>query len=235
MNLKVYRATHKGFVRSKNEDYYFVRKRPFPLFIVADGVGGERGGEIASELASEYIASILIKKVQESDNPDYSLIIQEAFKETNLYVRYASTKDRRTYGMCTTLTLGFIIQETLYVGHVGDSGAYIFRNGEEINLTRPHTVAYGMGIESDNHPLSHVLTRVVGQKDPLEVDINVTKLQKGDLILMATDGLFKYSSLNEIKTVLTNSSIKDSAKNLVKYGLSRGGIDNISVVVCTYD
>ncbi len=235
MNIKLYGATHKGYVRNENEDFYLTKERPFPLFIVADGVGGERGGEIASKLASENIAKLLFEKQKRYSGSEYPSLIQEAFIETNHMIHNTGMQSRKTLGMCTTLTLGFIKKDTLFVGYAGDSEAFIFRSSKEIVLTKPHTLAYGMGITADDHPLSHVLTRVVGQKDPLEADVTSLVLEKGDKILLATDGLSKYVPLEEVKEVIYKSKPELITDNLIALALQYGGRDNITVVVCIYE
>ncbi|MBT9164125.1 MAG: Serine/threonine phosphatase stp [candidate division WS2 bacterium] len=232
MIVKLYGSTHPGYHRKKNEDFYFIEDNPYPLLMVADGVGGERKGEVASELASQAIIAHLYNYLKSGFSRNkMNLLLKEIFDKANLLVYKAGKGSPDFHGMCTTLTLSLIYNKKLFVAHVGDSQAFIIRKNRIITLTKLHTLAHFMKIKTEDHPFSHVLTQVIGQREPLLVDARSILLKKKDIILLSTDGLGKYVSTREIKKIAISSDVHDLPEMLIGAALARGGHDNITVAV----
>lgn len=232
MIVKLYGSTHPGYLRKKNEDFYFIEDNPYPLMMVADGVGGERKGEVASELASQAIIAHLYNYLKSDFSRNkVNLLLKEIFDKVNLLVYKAGKGSPDFHGMCTTLTLSLIYNKKLFIAHIGDSQAFIIRNNRITTLTKLHTLANSMKIKTEDHPYSHVLTQVIGQKKSLLVESRSVVLNKKDIILLCTDGLGKYMSPREIKKIAISSDVHDLPELLIGVALARGGHDNITVAV----
>jgi len=203
-------ATDIGKARKKNEDAfgYFENE----LFLVADGLGGLPAGEIAAQLAVERALEVY----QESKN------LKRAFEMANHEV-YRQARENPAYmGMSTTLVGAVIEGKFLTIANVGDSRAYLI-SGDKISQI---TIDHGLGMG--------VVTRVIGINPEVKVDIFKKDMEKGDLLLLCTDGLHGILSDEEILEVLkktgkTKKALKIKAKELVKVANAAGGLDNITV------
>ncbi|MBT9130351.1 MAG: Serine/threonine phosphatase stp [candidate division WS2 bacterium] len=232
MIVKLNGSSHPGYQRKKNEDFYVIEDNPYPLMMVADGVSGERKGEVASELASQAIIAHLYNYLKtDFSRNKVNFLLKEIFDKVNLLVYKAGKGSPDFQGMCTTLTLSLIYNKKLFVAHVGDSQAFIIRKSRIITLTKPHTLAHFMKIKTEDHPFSHVLTQVIGQKKPLLVEARSVVLNNEDIIVLCTDGLGKYVSTREIKKIAISSDVHDLPEMLIGAALAKGGHDNITVAV----
>jgi protein phosphatase len=236
MEAKV--LTHPGLVRTANQDAYLASVEK-GLFAVADGLGGHLAGEVASWLAVQTVERFL--EIAKRGDP-LELLRQAMLRANRLVFRESqSNPDRR--GMGTTLTVAWLRDSLLYVGHVGDSSAYHFRNGHLNKLTRDHSLVEEMrhlgGIteeEARSHPQRHILTRAIGTEPQVAVDTLVFSLQEGDLVLLCTDGLSSVVSLPEIEEILkTTPQLGEAIDRLVKLALRRGAPDNLTVVLVRYE
>ncbi|MCU0341597.1 MAG: Stp1/IreP family PP2C-type Ser/Thr phosphatase [Spirosomaceae bacterium] len=232
-----------GCVRTNNEDAArFVRpanstvrlQKGF-LAIVADGMGGHAAGEIASQLAVETIAKTYY---QREEAPEESLFL--AFTKANRDIWQAASRNSRQRGMGTTCTTLAISESRLYLAHVGDSRAYLFQNGQLIQLSTDHTYVQSLveqGVitpaEADKHPERNVLTRAMGTHAKVEIDAAMLPqlLQDNDRLLLCTDGLYDYLANDEIAQFLLNPQLGDTAQQLVECAKQRGGHDNITVLL----
>lgn len=230
MRVTAAAATDIGLVREGNEDSYLTEE---PLFAVADGMGGHRGGEVASQLAVETLEKMF--KEGAGDLPDQ---VQEA----NRVVFERSVLDRKVAGMGTTLTAAAVEGDRVRLAHVGDSRAYLLRDGELRLLTEDHTLVHRMVSEgeiseeeAETHPQRSVLTRALGVDTVVDVDEDTFQVRPGDRLLLCTDGLTSMVSEDQIGEVLrTVRDPQEAAERLVRMANEAGGVDNTTVVVLDF-
>lgn len=217
--------------------------------IVADGMGGARAGERASELAIEALLSHLVNVTPwllspaAGDGEGFEDELQRAIRRCNEEIFKESREHPEREGMGTTLTLALVLWPRLYVAHAGDSRCYLHREGRLEQLTSDHTVARELidkgGLEEGQAaktPLSHILTNVLGGDETgLLPQVQKRRLRRGDLLLLATDGLTKHVSDDEILTVLDRrASAQEICETLVHGANDAGGSDNVTVVVARF-
>jgi protein phosphatase len=230
MNVAVGAATDIGQVREGNEDSYLVLE---PLFAVADGMGGHRGGEVASALALETIRHLF----EEREGS-----LSEQVEEANRAVFQRSAADRAVQGMGTTLTAALVQDDGVRLAHVGDSRAYLYRDGELHQLTSDHTLVHRMveegeisEEEAETHPKRSILTRALGVDDAVQVDEGIVEVRAGDRLLLCTDGLTVMVSDEEIRAVLDRTpDPQEAAERLVAAANRAGGVDNITAVILEF-
>ncbi len=227
MNVRVGAATDIGQVREGNEDSYLVDE---PLFAVADGMGGHRGGEVASKLALDTIERMFQRREG---------TLSGQVEEANRAVFERSSLDRRVAGMGTTLTAALLEGDRLRLAHVGDSRAYLLRDGRLHLLTEDHTLVHRMvaageisEAEAEVHPHRSILTRALGVDMSIEVDESAVEVRPGDRILLCTDGLTGMLSEERIREVLAATpDPQEAVERLVHEANRAGGIDNITALV----
>jgi serine/threonine protein phosphatase PrpC len=222
--------TDTGRQRRDNEDNAFVRA---PLFVVADGMGGAQAGEVASALAVEEF---------QQDLPDEGSAEQRLttrIREANRRIYELSRVEHEHAGMGTTLTAVLLDDDTLAVAHVGDSRAYIFRDGELGRLTQDHSlveelVRQGKLTEEQaaEHPQRSIITRALGIEVDVEVDTWTYQVRAGDVVLLCSDGLTSMIDEDQIVRILGGtSSLAQAGDQLIDAANEAGGRDNITVVL----
>ncbi|HEV3475127.1 MAG TPA: Stp1/IreP family PP2C-type Ser/Thr phosphatase [Actinomycetota bacterium] len=224
--FRVGARTDVGKVREGNEDGFMARD---PLFAVADGMGGHRGGEVASKLALDTL-----KKAA-----DRSQALPEVVKEANRVVYRKAAADRALAGMGTTLTAILADGEHLRLAHVGDSRAYLVRDGELQRITKDHTVVERMveegritAEEAEIHPQRSILTRALGVEEEVQIDQATIEAHPGDRIVLCSDGLTGMIGEARILDLLDRHEDPQSASDaLVDAANEAGGLDNVTVVV----
>lgn len=233
-----------GKVRDINEDNYCVLKKDYYLLIVADGMGGHNAGEVASFLAVNTIKEHIDKYISSGmEEETIKGIIYEAFNRANEKIYLHSKANISCDGMGTTTTLILKSNSTIFVGHVGDSKAYIIKNGNVNQITQDHSLVAELvrkGSITENealkHPKRNIITRALGTSKDIKVDIFTKNINPLDSIVLCTDGLSNFVDSYEIgKNV---SEIKDSVEiceRLVLMANQRGGYDNITVIVAKND
>lgn len=236
--------SHQGMIRKDNQDSYGfiepeseeVLKQRGRLFIVADGLGGHRGGRVASKMAVDIIGKLYFSAEKE---PIYPALLN-AIEVANHSIFETSGKHEELQGMATTCTALVIHNADLHLAHVGDSRAYLVRNGVIRQLSTDHTLVEEMvnsGIinqnEARSHPDSHILTRSLGILQSVEIDTldPPLKLQPADLILMCSDGLTVYLEDPEILGIVAANAPDKACEILVETANERGGRDNITVEI----
>ncbi|MGH7503509.1 MAG: Stp1/IreP family PP2C-type Ser/Thr phosphatase [Longimicrobiales bacterium] len=230
-------ASDRGLVRANNEDA--VLDRPdASLWAVADGMGGHAAGEIASRLAIEALERDL------NENPPRSggLVdwLRRSFTSANSAIRAHGKAIAETRGMGTTLTV-FAASNAArgIIAHVGDSRAYLLRSGEIEQLTRDHTwvqerIDAGLltATQAREHPFASVLTRVLGMDSAVTPDVIEVQIEPDDRILLCSDGLTGMVPIEDIIGVINTDAPLDSVVGaLVDAAKSKGGLDNISIVI----
>ena len=230
---QVYKATDVGLVRKGNEDNFAVFDA---VYVVADGMGGEAAGEVASQMLVDTVRQELSGR----ENIDAGAM-QAAVMAANDDIRHYVGEHPGCEGMGTTATLLHIDEGKglAYWAHVGDSRLYLLRQGQEQleQLTQDHSYVEDLvregtitREEAKRHPQRNMLTRAVGAMENLTVDTGELAVAQGDTFLLATDGLMKHMTDEEIARLLQQGAA-DPAYNLVQTALNAGGSDNVTVVV----
>lgn len=233
--------TDVGIIRSGNEDnYLMVPDRG--VFIVADGMGGHAAGEVASEMAVRIIARELGELVRISDQ-EAADRMRKAIREANgaIFQRTLTEHDKR--GMGTTATAMAMIGRHYLIGQVGDSRAYVLRDGSFVQLTKDHSyvqeqvdAGYLSPEEARTHPYSNVITRCVGANGDVVPDLYMGILREEDLFLLASDGLTGMIDDDELHQILKNANTpQDVVGELINEANRRGGLDNITAIVVRID
>ena len=229
-------ATHVGHVRQINEDAYLERD-DLSLWAVADGMGGHHAGDVASSKIVEILDET---ESSTASNPlsAYVDAIEDKIISANTHlVNLAKEhKDNRTIG--STVVTMIATDDHCALLWAGDSRAYRCRDKETLQLTQDHSqveemVQQGLILpeEAEQHPASNVITRAVGASENIYVDVGIEQILPGDTFLLCSDGLNKHVSDAEINDLLQLPDIEDIPEKLVEMTLSRGAIDNVTVVV----
>lgn len=222
-------ASHRGMVRDNNEDAVFPSSDgdsvDHALLIVADGMGGHVAGEVASRIAINAAAS---NDLEPADR----------VAAGNRAIREEVARQPDLEGMGTTMTLAGFEGSTATIGHIGDSRAYLLRDGDLAQLTEDHTVAAEYVArgqldpqEAATHPQRHMLTRTLGLTRFVNVDEYKFDVEIGDRILLCSDGLTEMVPDGVIADTLTDRTPEEVVWKLVEMANDAGGVDNITVVV----
>lgn len=231
MRIETGVRTDVGRVREGNEDSYLMDE---PLFGIADGMGGHAAGEVASSTAVEALSSGAARV-----NPDDPESLVALIKEANRAIFEKATKDDSLHGMGTTCTLVLIDAHRAHLAHVGDSRAYLLRDGDLSRLSEDHTLVGRMVREGQlteeeaaKHPQRSMITRSLGIDSDVRVDLRSFDVRDGDRIMLCSDGLTSMTGEDTIKRVLQQTkSPQAAADELVDLANEAGGDDNITVVV----
>ncbi len=241
--MRVSVASHVGLVRERNEDDFCVWRPPgrpeLALLAVADGMGGHRAGEVASALALATLRSHLERELAGEGAGDLGALLAEGILAANRQVYERARRHPELRGMGTTVTAVLLAGLDLFLGHVGDSRAYLVRGDGIVRLTSDHSVVGQMvdrghltETEALSHPQRHVLTRALGVERGTEVDTGRERLRPGDVLVLATDGLTSLVSPEEIAGEVRGSGdFLSLACRLVRLANERGGHDNVTVVL----
>ncbi|HYF11953.1 MAG TPA: Stp1/IreP family PP2C-type Ser/Thr phosphatase [Actinomycetota bacterium] len=230
MRVTVGAATDIGQVRDGNEDSYLLLD---PLYAVADGMGGHLGGEVASNLALDTIR-------ERFEAGDRSLVDHVALANRVVFER--SQRDRDVRGMGTTLTAALVEGARVRLVHVGDSRAYLLRDGRLSIVTKDHTVVAKMveegeisAAEAETHPHRNIVTRVVGVESTVQADEGILDVRDGDRLLLCSDGLSGMVPHDDIAEVLRTERDPQAAVDaLVRAANAAGGVDNITAVLLEF-
>jgi serine/threonine protein phosphatase PrpC len=204
-----------------------------PLFVVADGMGGAQAGEVASRLAAEAFAAGL------PDDGTSEQRLEQRVREANSRIHDVSQEDRALNGMGTTITAAHLDGDELALAHVGDSRAYLLRDGELTRLTRDHTLVDELvrrgeltEQEAAEHPQRSIITRALGPEPDVEIDLRTHRVQAGDVLLLCSDGLTGMIGEDEVAQILAHAGgLGDAGRALVHAANEAGGRDNITVVL----
>jgi PPM family protein phosphatase len=218
-----------GRQRQGNEDNFFVRS---PLFVVADGMGGAQAGEVASEMAVKSFDGGL------PDGPATEGLVN-VIEDANRRIHDRSRSDAGQAGMGTTVTAAYVGESDVTIAHVGDSRAYVLRDGELVRLTRDHSlvgelVARGKLTEeqAESHPQRSVITRALGPEPDVEVDVQTYQARDGDLFLLCSDGLTSMVPEARVKPIVeAGGPLERIGRDLIGAANDAGGRDNITVVL----
>jgi protein phosphatase len=228
-----------GRVRAGNEDSVFAAAES-GVFVVADGMGGHAAGEVASAIASTTIGSTLCSFNRKGSTEEARERFVSAFLDAGREIERQSQANRAHVGMGTTATVLLLLPEHRYmIGHLGDSRAYVLRDGTLLQLTRDHSwvqeqVDRGMITpeQAQNHPQSNIITRALGSALDPRPDIYVGDFMLGDMFLISSDGLTDMLPERAIQATLESDlAIELKAARLVSEANLAGGFDNITVLL----
>ncbi|HEU5050230.1 MAG TPA: Stp1/IreP family PP2C-type Ser/Thr phosphatase [Gemmatimonadales bacterium] len=229
--------TDVGIVRSGNEDNYLMLADR-GIFIVADGMGGHAAGEVASEMAVRIISRELGSLRGQSDE-EVGERLRQAIRSANeaIFGRTLAEHDKR--GMGTTVTVLTLLPHRYLIGQVGDSRAYLLRDGSLLQLTKDHSYVQEQvdaGLltpeQARVHPYSNVITRCVGAGMEVTPDIYFGHLQSGDLVLLASDGLTGMLEDEQLLKILQSEGGPQKwVDRMISEANRRGGLDNITAIV----
>lgn len=263
--------SHKGKVRTKNEDSYIALKLSrtlTPVFtnvpekylslpfeesgygmVVADGMGGQAAGEIASRSAIQILMNLTTRapkwtlNLHENEARELMARAINYYRKIDSELSEQAKSDPGLAGMGTTLTGTYSVENNLFIIHVGDSRAYIFRDGKLYQLTRDQTVAQALADagqisprDVSKHPLRHMLTNAMGYRDgEIVAEIQQLQLADGDRLLLCSDGLTEMVPDNVIAETLSQiQASADACQALVELALQNGGKDNVTVLIARY-
>jgi protein phosphatase len=224
--------TDPGRKRRRNEDAYVLSP---PLFGIADGMGGAQAGEIASRIA----AAVLQDSPEGADGAGAERVVG-LIQEANRRVYERSSADEAVSGMGTTMTIALVEDPIVYIGHVGDSRAYLLRGNTLDQLTEDHSLVAELvrsgklsPEEADAHPQRSVITRALGTDPDVDVDTFAIEARPGDVFMLCSDGL---TSMVDDETILATfernrRDLERAAKELVDAANKGGGEDNITIVL----
>ena len=223
--------TDVGKVRANNQDAPIVSEK-LRLYGVADGMGGHKGGEVASTSARDDL-------LRELDGKTPSVAaLSGAIEEVNRQIYHQQEHDDALTGMGTTLSVLWMSDNFVYIGHVGDSRVYLLRDGEFKQMTLDHSLVEQLvreGVlteeEAQNHPMHNIITRAIGTDESVEVDVVVEERRKGDLWLACSDGLHGLVDDRQMRDALRQYAPEKAADVLLKAALDAGGRDNVTLVI----
>jgi PPM family protein phosphatase len=222
-------ASDRGLIRPANEDSFFLRRG---LYAVCDGMGGARAGEVASQMACLGLIALDPGSAGKKE-------LRTAIANTNEAIISRSLAEEHLLGMGTTLTAVLVREGTLILAHVGDSRAYLFRDGSLIQLTDDHSWVGEMvrrgeltPAQAAVHPHRSIITRALGTDGDLEPDLTEADVRGGDRVLLCSDGLSGFVSETDMAEILRRDEAPQViAELLVRAALDGGGEDNVPVVV----
>jgi len=249
MKIRYAAKTDVGMKRTHNEDYFSLIEDE-QLFIVADGMGGHASGEVASKMAAETIGEFYQRTREDEDatwpyKMDRSLSYIEnrlvcGIRLANLRIYETACRDIRYKGMGTTIVSSLICGDKIYIGHVGDSRCYRIRDGEIAQMTRDHSLLEDYKEakpdmteeEERNFPHKNVITRALGMRETVQVDIRSHQIKPGDVYIMCSDGLSGMVPDEGIKQIVLNAkSLERAVAELVDSANRSGGTDNITTLL----
>ena len=225
--------TDVGRLRKNNQDAVILGNG---LTGVADGMGGHKGGEIASAGLREGLL-----RETKGKKPDRETL-KEAVRHANRELWEQQEKDAELTGMGTTLTVIWPAEKEMIVGQVGDSRAYLLRDGELKQVTEDHSMVADMvrkGVLTEEqaacHPMRNYITRAVRTEGNVDMDISVHERKQGDRWLICSDGLYGMITRNDLLRLMSAGTIEEAADGLLQAALEGGGKDNISLVLLQDD
>lgn len=236
-----------GKVRKANEDSLLLNE-PIGLYVVADGMGGHRGGGVASRIAVETIDAYMtapppVTPDVEGEHPlDHPGSEADRLRDSivlanqKIYAQSASHEAWR--GMGTTVSALYLTGKSIFTANVGDSPIYLVRNGEIEALYTPHNLLHerrkvpkSMESRLSSGKLAHILTRAVGIRSDVSVDLVETPCFEGDIIILCSDGLSGKISMEEIRDLACQNDSQTACRKLIDMANQRGGEDNITIIV----
>ena len=240
--MRILAKSDIGKARDMNQDCFYVsdlNKDEIKLYIVADGMGGYKGGEIASSLAVKSVKNFVFNNFKKSrkDRESILQLLKAAIEYANMIVYEKSKEDPELQDMGTTLDACLIYNNKVFIGHVGDSRVYRIRKNFMRKLTSDHSYVEKLVKEgtitkeqAEHHPQKNMLMKALGCNAFVEPDVMCKGFLKDDILLMCSDGLTNMLRDNEIYNILLKNPDKP-VEALIRNANNLGGHDNITVVI----
>jgi len=239
--IKAYAKSDKGKVRDINQDYYYISTSldEVQLYILADGMGGYKGGEIASSLAVANVKNYIVNhfKKTRKDRENLLKLLRYAIEHANKVIYDKAQQDEELHDMGTTLDVCLIYNNRVFIGHVGDSRVYRIRKNIMRKITTDHSYVEKLVKEGTitreeayNHPKKNMLMKALGCNSLVEPDVICKGFMKDDILLMCSDGLTNMLRENEIYNLLLNNP-DNPEEVLIQNANDLGGYDNITAII----
>ena len=237
MKIKAYGKTDVGKKRPINQDSILVNAR-HNIYAVADGMGGHKGGEVASAMAVEALQEVLAEEAKTSSPIESRL--EKAYKLANdrIYESSHMASNKDLEGMGTTLVACYATEHKIFISNVGDSRAYLYRDGRIWQITEDHSLVQEQiraGLinpaRSEEMVGKNVSTRSVGYDQNVKIDVVFRTYTKGDIFLLCSDGLTGMVPNQGIAKILANNPLEKVAQICIDEANKAGGTDNISCLV----
>ncbi len=233
--------TDIGKFREINQDFYYISEETDSpqLYILADGMGGYKGGEIASKLATESVKKYILNNFDKiiKEKEEILKLIKSSVEYANMVVYEKSKEVPDLEGMGTTLEVCLIYNNKAYIGHVGDSRIYRIRKNVIRKLTKDHSYVQQLvedkkitREEAKSHPKKNMLTKALGCTAYVEPDIRARNFEKGDIFIICSDGLTNMVEESKIYELVTND-VNTAADKLINLANEAGGYDNITIII----
>jgi PPM family protein phosphatase len=236
-----------GKVRRANEDSYLLNE-PIGLYVVADGMGGHRGGDVASQMAIEAIDQYMSNPSSQMQHAtqhgaggnrnQYANSLIQSIRLANKKIYDRSVSEEAFRGMGTTVSALYLTDHSIITANVGDSPIFLCRNQEIEQLYTPHTLLHerkkipkSMVGRFSEAKLGHILTRAVGIRSEVKIDLVETPCFADDIVVLCSDGLSNKISKGEIRDLVCHNDIEDACKKMTDSANQRGGEDNITVII----
>lgn len=270
LTVRSFGLSHPGQVRESNEDVFLVGELARTLFVrhtnvrhpdafhsnhrghifmVADGVGGNKAGEVASRISTDDIEEFLLNTFRRfahapsGDGQEALQELQNALRRADARLFNEANRHPEWRGMGTTLTLAMATGRKLFVAHAGDSRCYLYSGHKLRQLTTDHTIVDEMArsglitpAQRDHHPWRHVVTNLLGGNEQgVQAEVHLLEIHPGDTLLLCSDGLTDGVTDDTLARVLsTNSTPEELCRTLVDEANNHGGLDNITVIVANF-
>ena len=239
--IKAYAKSDVGRVREINEDSFYISDSldEVQIYMLADGMGGYKGGEIASKLAIQSAKNYIENNFKQIEKDKDSIIqlVGSSVEYANMIVYEKSKENKELEGMGTTLDICLIYNNRVFIGHVGDSRVYRIRKEFMRKLTQDHSYVQKLvkdgtitKEEAVHHPQKNMLMKALGCNAFVEPDVMVKGFLKDDILIMNSDGLTNLVSQNDMFREV-KKDIEQAPKELVKLANEKGGYDNITVII----
>ena len=241
--MKVFTKTDVGMVRSMNQDSFLISENQdngLNLYILADGMGGHKGGEIASKVAVKAVSKYITEKFDEISKDKQSILdlLEESIEFANSAIYEESEEDEELQDMGTTLEVLLIYKRKIYIGHIGDSRIYRIRKNRMKKITTDHSYVEKLiqdgeitREESYHHPKKNLLMKALGTDETVEPDLLYTVLNKNDILIICSDGLTNMVREEKIFDIVKENNSDDVTDVLIDEANNAGGLDNITVIV----
>ncbi len=234
---KSYGVTDIGKTRMVNQDCFYISEA-HGLYLVADGMGGHNAGEVASEMTTKHIASVFEQNGYNADSLEIDRFFGSLISEANEKVRQAALDNPEYTGMGTTLAIACITGNVMHTCHVGDSRIYLINKDFIRQIGYDHSLVVQMlkegkitAEEAAQSKNRNMLTQAIGSRDAVTPEIHSINLNKGDRVLLCSDGLWDMVTDEDIKKVAMDYKNPEKVCNLLlKKALDAGGKDNITIV-----
>ena len=233
-----------GKSRLVNEDYvsWFNNQNDQPLMLLSDGMGGHQAGDVASEMAVSHLGEAW-KQTSFNQVESVSSWLVDTIHKVNQLIFQKSLDFKDLDGMGTTLVAAALVKDELIVAHVGDSRAYLYHDFQLKQLTDDHSLVNELvksgelsNQQAKAHPQKNFVTRSMGTRNNVQVDLTSVPLCKGDIVLLCTDGLTNLVDETEMKNVLKDwMTLEQKVEKLIEMANQACGYDNISVLLAHFD